>query len=233
VVGLFVVTVVAWWAQAEGGYAPGAWYPGALLLLALLVVVVPPGHLRGLRPPARWSLPLFAAFTVWSFLSIAWAGAHGDAWDSANRTLLYLTVFVLFAGVRWTRAQAATFLAAFALTTAAAGAWEVIQAVAGGDAHAFVAGRLAGPIGYENATAALFGAAFWPALMLAAGQSTPRLARAVLLAAAGVLLDACILAQSRGSLISLTVALICAVALARERARLLLALAAVAAAKLG
>jgi hypothetical protein len=227
-VGLFVVTVLAWWAQHEGGFAPGQWYPGALLLLAVVVVVVRPADLRGLPARRRWSLPLLAAFTAWSFLSIAWADARGDAWDAANRALLYLTVFALFAGLRWKRAEAAIFLAAFALATAVAGAWEVVDALAGDASDAFVGGRLAGPIGYENASAALYGAAFWPALVLAAGRFTPRLARGVLLASAGLLLDFCVLAQSRGSLIALTAALLCAVALSRERVRLLVALAAVA-----
>jgi O-antigen ligase len=228
VVGLVALAVFAWWAADEGGAAPGTWYPGALLLLAALVAVVRPGNLSRLPAPARWALPLFAMFAAWSFVSIAWADARGDAWDSANRTLLYLTVFALFAALRWTRAQAATFLAGFALVTAAAGAWEVTRAIAGNDAAAFVGGRLAGPIGYENASAALFLAAFWPAVLLSARRSTPRPARGILLAAAGVLLDLCVLAQSRGSLIAGSVALVVAVALTRDRAQLLVALTAVA-----
>ena len=38
-----------------------------------------------------------AAYTALSFLSILWAGVPGDAWEGANRTLLYLLVFALFA----------------------------------------------------------------------------------------------------------------------------------------
>ena len=71
------------------------------------------------------ALAALAAFTVWSFLSITWADARGDAWDGANRTLLYLLVFALFAALPWTAAEASILLGAFALATAVAGAWAV------------------------------------------------------------------------------------------------------------
>ena len=227
VVGLLAVAVFAWWAVNEGGAAPGTWYPGALVFLAALVVVARCDALGRLPAPARWALPMMAAFTAWSFLSLAWADARGDAWDGANRTLLYLTVFVLFAALPWKPVEAAIFLAGFALATAVAGASALIQAIDGSDPAAF-GGRLAGPVGYENASAALFLAAFWPAVLLASRRATPWPARGILLAATGVLLDLCIMAQSRGSLIAGTAALVLALALTRERARLLLTLTALA-----
>jgi O-antigen ligase len=226
--GLPAIALFAWWAANEGGAAPGAWYPGALLFLAALVVCARPDDLRRLPPFARRALAMLALFSAWSFLSVAWADARGDAWDGANRTLLYLTVFVLFAAVRWKPAEAAVVLAGFALATAGVGAWEVVQAIAGSDPAAFAGGRLAGPVGYENATAALLLAAFWPALLLASQRETPWPARGVLLAAASVLLDLCVLAQSRGSLVAGTTALVLALVLTRERGRLLLALSALA-----
>jgi hypothetical protein len=231
-VGLVVVTVLAWWLAHEGGFGPGAWYPGALVLLALLVVALWWADIRGLVPRGRWAVLLFAAFTGWSYLSILWAPARGDAWDAANRALLYLTVFLLFGALRWRRAEARAFLGALALLMAVAGVWAIGAALTGGAASVFSDGRLAGPVGYENATAALFGIAFWPALVLAVDRETPRPWRAALLASAGVLLEFCVLAQSRGSLLSLTAGLVCAVALSRERARLLLGLSAAAAATL-
>jgi O-antigen ligase len=228
VIGLLAVAVFAWWAVDEGGVAPGAWYPGALLFLAALVAVARTDDLRRLRGPARWALPLLAAFTAWSFLSLAWADARGDAWDGANRTLLYLTVFALFGALPWKRAETAAFLSGFTLATAAVGAWELIGAIVGSNPTAFAGGRLSGPVGYENASAALFLAAFWPGVLIASQRATPWPARGILLAAATVLLDLCILAQSRGSLFAGAVALVLALAFARERARLLLALTALA-----
>ena len=110
----------------------------------------------------------------------------------------------------------------------ASGRWEIARALAGDAQAVFFDGRLAAPIGYENASAALFLAAFWAALLIAARRQTPAIARGVLLAAAGLLLQLTILAQSRGSLIAGAVTLAVAVALVRDRAPLLLALAAVA-----
>ena len=225
---MLAIVLFAWWATADGGYAPGAWYPGALLVLAALAVCVRPAAYRQLSRPARWALAAFAGFTVWSFCSIAWADAPGDAWDGANRTLLYLTVFTLFASVAWEPGEAAAGLGAFALATAGIGAWEIASAFAGDAAEVFFDGRLAAPIGYENASAALFLAAFWAALLVAALRQTSRIARGVMLAAAGLLLELTILAQSRGSLIAGAVTLALAVALVRDRALLLLALSAVA-----
>ena len=226
--GGLALVLFAWWAAADGGYAPGAWYPGALLILAALAGCVRPGSYRQLPRPSRWALAAFAGFTVWSFCSIVWANARGEAWDGANRTLLYLTVFALFALVPWTADEAAGGLAAFALATAAVGASEIARALAGDAPAVFFDGRLAAPIGYENASAALFLAAFWAALLVAARRQTAGVARGVLLGAAGLLLQLTILAQSRGSLIAGAVTLAVAVALVRDRVPLLLALSGVA-----
>ena len=54
----------------------------------------------------------------------------------------------------------------------------------GGADSAFEDGRLAAPMGYENASAGLFLAAFWPAVMLAARPRSAGVARGALLAAA-------------------------------------------------
>jgi len=231
-VGLFVVTVVAWLTQHEGGYGPGAWYPAALLMLASTVAVLWSGDARELPRLGRWSLALFGLFVAWCYLSIAWADAQGDAWDAANRALLYLTVFAAFAGMGWRRGEAAAVLAALAVVIAVLGVGAVLRGLVGDASDSFSSGRLSGPVGYENASAALFGVAFWPAIVLAADRRMPRLAWGVLLATAGVLLELCVLAQSRGSLISLALGLVFAVALTQDRRRLVAALAAVAVATL-
>jgi hypothetical protein len=225
--GLGVAALCGWWAVTEGGAAPTVWYPGALALLAAAAAVVRPSGLRRLPPAGRVALAALAAFTAWSLLSIAWADARGDAWDGANRTLLYLCVFALFALVPWTPADATAVLAGFVLAAAAAGTWALVAAI-GGDPTAFGDGRLAGPVGYENASAALLLGAFWPAVLLAARRATGPLLRGTMLAAAGLLLALAILAQSRASLIGGGVALAVGLWFTRERVRLLIALAAVA-----
>lgn len=227
--GAVAVAVFVWWTLHEGGSAPATWYPGALVILVALVVATWARHTVRPPPGPAWALGALAAFTLWSFLSLAWADARGDAWDGANRTLLYLTVFALFALLPWRRAEAAVFLAAFAGATAAIGLSYVTAAALGGVHDAFVDGRLAAPVGYENASAALFLAAFWPAVLLAALPGLAGLARGALLATSGVLLELVVLCQSRGSLLAAGATLALAVALIRDRRRLLLALVVVGA----
>ena len=170
-----------------------------------------------------------AAFAAWCFVSLLWADARGDAWDAANRALLYATVFALFAVLPWGRRDAVVLLEAFVLATVIAGVVTLGEAIGGGNEVAFRSGRLAGPIGYENASAALFAIAFWPALALAARRSAPPWARGLLLAASGVLAALIVLTQSRGSLVAAIAGAVAAIVLTPERGRLLAALGAVAA----
>ncbi len=228
-VGLAGIAILLWWAAEEGGYAPTVWYPGALVFLALVAVVaVGKGRRDGPAPRSWLALALLAAFTAWSFLSIVWAGVQGDAWDGANRTLLYLTVYATFALLPWRAPEGAVVLGLFALGTAAIGCF----ALASDGAGAFNWNRLADPIGYENASAALFLMAFWPAVALAARPEVHWAARGLLLAAGGALLQLALLAQSRGSILGVAVALPLLVLLSRERIRVLAALLLVAVATL-
>jgi tetratricopeptide (TPR) repeat protein len=224
--GLAAVAVFLWWSADEGGYAPTAWYPGAIVFLGLVgVVALRRAELTSLGRWGRRALAFFAAFTAWSFLSLLWAGVKGDAWDGANRTMLYLTVYAAFALLRWRTRDAAVVIGLFALGTAAIGA----AAFAGEGASALADGRLAAPTGYANASAALFLAAFWPAVGLAARAEVYWPVRGLLLGAGGVLLQLAVLAQSRGSVVAGGIALLVYLALSRRRARALVGLIPVAA----
>ena len=229
VAGVAAIAIFAWWTASQGGYPPGTSAPGALALIVLLAVLAGTGRVR-LSGPARIPVLAFAAFTAWSFASTAWADARGDAWDGANRTLLYLVVFALFATVPWRPRGAVLVLAAFAVSTVIASAVSFYAAVAGDPADAFPGRRFAGAIGYANALAALLLAVFWPAVLLACRRATPALLRGVLLAAAGVALELIVLTQSRGVLVSGGVTVLLALVLVpgRLRIRVLTALAAVA-----
>jgi hypothetical protein len=227
--GLVAAAVLLWWAADEGGYAPTAWYPGAFVFLVLLAAVAL-GPARGTTsaPWATRAIALLAAFTVWSFLSIAWAGVKGDAWDGANRTLLYLTAYAAFALLCWRAREAAVLVGLLALGTAAVGA----AALASEGPAAFIGNRLAEPTGYANASAALFLAAFWPAVALAARPEVHWAARSLLLAGAGLLLQLAVLTQSRASVVAGAIAFLAYVLVSQERARALLVLVPVAAATL-
>jgi tetratricopeptide (TPR) repeat protein len=224
--GLVAIAVILWWATQEGGYAPTAWYPGALIFLALLaaVAVSPAGPTSSGQGVTR-GIVFLAAFTAWSFLSIVWAGVKGDAWDGANRTLLYFTVYATFALLCWRARDAAVVVGLFALGTAAIGA----AAFASEGASAFIDGRLAAPTGYANASAALFLAAFWPAVTLAARPEVHWAARSLFLAAGGLLLHLAVLSQSRASVVAGSITFLVYVLVSQERVRALIVLLPVAA----
>jgi O-Antigen ligase/Tetratricopeptide repeat len=225
--GLAAVAVFVWWLTEEGGYAPTAWYPGAVVFLVLLggLIAFSPSVFSPDDQWTRLALVLFAAFTLWTFLSILWAGVRGDAWDGSNRTLLYLTVFSIFALLRWRARDGAVVLALFALGTAIIGTADLVTE----GASAFVDGRLAGPTGYANGSAALFLIAFWPAASLAARAEVHWAARSALLATAGLLLQLAILTQSRGAVVAGAIALGTYVVLTPQRLRAVFVLVPVAA----
>jgi hypothetical protein len=188
------------------------------------------GGLRRPQPSASIrALVLLIAFTALSFASIAWAAVRGDAWDGANRTLLYLTAYALFALMRWSPAEASVLLAAFSLGTAVLGAAVFLGATFGDPSTGFVGGRFSEPAGYANANAALFFAALWPAIVLASRREVPTVVRAVLFASAGVLLQLGLLAQSRGSLFAVPLVLLLLLVLVPGRLRSLLTLATIGA----
>jgi len=93
------------WATNQAGYPLTHWAPGGLIVTALLGIALfaagrsPSGRVRlsEIPPAVRVAVGCLAAYTALSFLSILWAGVPGDAWEGADRTLLYLLVFALFA----------------------------------------------------------------------------------------------------------------------------------------
>lgn len=226
VVGGLAVALFVGLAAAEGGFVATTWYPATLfvggLLLVTLMALGRAGRLR-IASGNRVALALLAAFTAWTFLSMLWAEVPAAAWDGANRTLLYLLVFALFALLPWRASSAATLLGVYSVAIATLALVIVGDLASSADPElAILRGRLIEPTGYQNATAALFLASFFPALLLASRRETPWWARGVLLAAAGILLEAAILPQSRGAAIVLPLVAIAFLAIAPGRARVLL-----------
>jgi O-antigen ligase len=199
--GALALGVFLAWAAQDGGYATTRWLLGGIFVLALLVVTFLTAGVDPLPGPVLGSVVLFAAFTAWSGLSIAWADVKGDAWDGANRTLLYFLVYLLFVMRRYRPTPAALLLGAFSLGVAAIGAIDFLRAVQSSTPlHFFISGRFASPIAYPNATAALFVASAWPALLFASRREVPVLVRGLMLAATGVLAELALMGQSRASL---------------------------------
>ena len=218
-VALFVV-----WATNQAGYPVTHWAPGGVIVLALLVLAL---GIIGLRAadvpvPVRVALGCLAAYTALSFLSILWAGVPGDAWEGADRTLLYLLVFALFACWRQRGPSAALLLAGWiaAMTGLAA---VVVLHLDGADGAGLLRmlpnARLVYPSGYANANAALWLIAFWPAVLLARSAQLHWSLRGVLAAAATLLGEVALLSQSRGSLYATPVMLVLVFAFLPGRAR--------------
>ena len=227
---LLALVVFFVWAARDGGYASVDWLPGALFILGLAVILaLGEGRPFGGRPILAAAFISFAAFTAWSFLSISWADVKGDAWDGANRTLLYLCVFVLFAWRPLPARHGAVLLGAFAAATATIGTVDFLRAVGAHRAQGFfIAGRLSTPISYPNANAALFLAAFVPSIYFASRREVPPLLRAGMLVCAGMLLELATMCQSRASLFALPLTVLVLVIISPGRLRLLLALGAAA-----
>ena len=222
--GLVCVAVFIAWAVTGGGFAMTSMGPGALFLVALLgltLLTVRP-RLRDIPMAARVALGLLAAFTLWNFLSITWADVPGVAWDGANRTLLYLSVFALFTSLRWRTISIAIVAGVYAAALGVVAFVEIWQAAAASDPQVwFIGGRFAEPTNYANAVAALFIGGFWAALFLGGRRETPWVLRGSLLAVAALLFEVALMTQSRGFVIVFPIAVVAYLAFVTQRVRAL------------
>lgn len=224
--GLVTMALLLFLARRGGGYQAADWYPGALFLLVLLGVT-----LATLPPPPRPSrlvvaaIGLLTAYAAWTFLSIAWAGDAGDAWDGANRVALYVVIFALFALWPIRSGSAAVVLGVFGLGVALLGLVTLLDAGASAEPETFFSqGRFSAPTGYKNADVALWSMAFFPCVLLAARREVTPLLRGAFLAGAGVLGGLALMGQSRASLLVIPVTLLVYLVLVPGRLRALGAL---------
>ena len=216
---LFVV-----WATGQAGYPVTHWGAGGLIVLGLFGVCVGVVGLRAadVPTPVRIALGCLAGYTALSYLSILWAAVPGDAWEGANRTLLYLLVFALFACWRQRGDSAVLLLGAWTLAMIALAAFAVLHvqaASATGLDQLLPGGRLVYPSGYANANAAQWLMAFWPALLLARSSRLPWALRGLLAGGAVLLAEVALLSLSRGSLYATPVMLVLVFALLPGRTR--------------
>jgi hypothetical protein len=216
-----VVLFVAW-AASQAGYPVTHWSPGALVVLGLLAIALfsVPAHLARAPVALRIALACLALYTALSFLSISWASVPADAWEGANRTLLYLAVFALFS--LWPRrgASAAVLIGAWTIAMTGLAVFVMLHIDASSSpGRLFSEGRLKYPAGYENASAAIWAMVAWPALLLAASRRMPWALRGLLAGGTVLLADLALLSLSRGSLFATVAMLIGVFALAPERLR--------------
>jgi tetratricopeptide (TPR) repeat protein len=216
---LFIV-----WATSQGGYPVTHWAPGGLIVLVLLGLALGVVGLRVGEVPlaVRIAVGCLAGYTALSFASILWAAVPGDAWEGANRTLLYLMVFALFALWRQRGTSAALLLGAWTLAMIGLAAFVVLHVNAASSASLqslLPGGRLDYPTGYPNANAAQWLMAFWPAVLLARSGRLPWALRGLLAGGAVLLAEVALLSQSRGSLYATPVMLVLVFALLPGRVR--------------
>ncbi len=226
------ILVLAWWAADSSGYALTTWAPGTLLVVALvgLALVIVPGGWRDAPRAVRVAVGALGAFTVWSYATILWAGSKGDALEGANRTLLYLALFVLFALWRQRGETAALLLGLWTGAVLLVAVVIVVRIAAGGHEEAlFYADRLSAPAGYPNAAAAALLMALWPALALAGASRVSPLVRGALAGGAVVVAGLALLCQSRGSILAVPLTAIAFLVVLPGRLRHLAVLVAVAA----
>src|SRR5690242_10057191 len=144
---VFIVSVAD-----RGGFEVTTWAPVTLFLLGL--VTVGAFTLGGGVPRVVWlAVGGMSAFALWSYLSISWADSRADAWDGANRTLLYALVFALFALWRMRAAAAATLLGGLAAGVGLLAAIELIHAGSSATpGKFFLEGQFSSPTSYANAS---------------------------------------------------------------------------------
>jgi O-antigen ligase len=226
---LGALALMAVWATNQAGYPLTHWAPGGLIVLALLAIallVVPPrwAGWAGIPIPVRIAVGCLAAYTALSFLSILWAGVPADAWEGANRTLLYLLVFALFACFAQRGASAALLLCAWTLALVGLALFALLHLDSAAASTARLeallpGGRLVYPAGYANADAAQWLIACWPALLLARSRRLPWGLRGALAGGAVLLAAVALLSQSRGALYATPIMLVLVFALLPARVR--------------
>ena len=200
---------------SEGAFQLRYWGP---LAIFVLIAVAASGTVRRLRAVELVAAGTLCAFAGWALLSAVWADSPARALEGGARTMLYAGLFamplVVLSDRGLARRMAGLLVAGVALIVVVTWA----RLVAGGE-DLFLVGRLDAPVGYRNATAALFTMAFWPLVCLAAVRRTPPLLRALAFGVAILALGLAFLTQSRGVLIAFLAGGLAAVALGPDRVR--------------
>lgn len=216
----FVVVLLVLATTSQGAFAISRWAPLALFLLAALLggLLVPGRRVLAASRPACLALIGIWGLALWSLLSMLWAASSGDAFQAADRTVLYAAIVSLpfalplsrqaLAAVGWSVAAGIGVIAAY-----------VLIRLLGDGTSLLLAGRLNGPINYRNGTALLFALPVWPFIIAAATKVYRRPLRAGALALATLCLGLSFLTQSRGILIGLCVGGILVMAAGPDRVR--------------
>ncbi len=199
----FLAAVELGLAFRAGSYFPRSWLPLALAVAAVALVLVGFGPRPSFSRGQALLLGAFGLQAVWTGVSLAWAGSSTNAWQEADRTLLYVIGVGLAAlAVRWAGSRGLRWLAALLLGAIGVVALATLGRLAAGSelVRLFTGGRLQYPVTYWNGLAALLMMGFWLALGLSTAPRRAWWRQALLLGTAVALAEVALLPQSRGAL---------------------------------
>jgi O-antigen ligase len=218
-----VAALFIWWGWRQGAYFGGVFYPGAVLVFALLAMLAGTVSFGGrLRGPARVAFLALLALAAWTLLSALWSPRPAAAVTYGWHGFLYVAIFAL--GLRVAallRGRASLALAPVAVAGAVLGIATTVVLATGTDLSWYLHGdsTLRFPIGYRNANAAFWMLCLWALLPLLLERDLPWQLRVLLAGAGTILVELTFLSQSRGSVPGVALAAVVFVALSRERLR--------------
>jgi hypothetical protein len=199
----------SWWAWRAGGWFGVIFYPGAIALAAVLLMLLRfapwPGALRS-SWGAAIALGGLLMIGAWTLLAAVWSPSPDEAFSDGARVLLYAASFLL--GLWLCRLLAGRLTLSLLPLAVAGGVVAVgtaITLITGDDIARYLErdGSLDFPTGYRNANAAFFLIALWPALSLAADPRADWRLRGAMLGFAVLCAEAGYLSQSRGSIVAI------------------------------
>jgi len=217
-----------WWTLDSGAYFGVVFYPGAILMLGVLLVMLRVanwhGRLSGAPLIAVVALGVLALYT---FVSIVWSPAREAALSDSHRVILYAVAFGI--GV-WTchllGRRMALALLPLAAAAGIAGLVTLFRLLTADAAFPLLEfGVLELPLGYHNANAAFFVCALFAALGLAADDERDWRLRGTMAGIATMCAGLALLSQSRGSVLAALVGFAAFVAISQSRLRALVYLA--------
>jgi O-Antigen ligase len=189
-----------------GSFDRGDWLGYAVGCAFVLAVLLLSGAALRPRGTAIASGAFLIGLAVWTAISLDWSPAAEFARDDGLLVAFYAVVFLIpLLSLRSDGERiGATALVVVSLgSLALAGALEL--RFSSHPENLYWNGRMAFPVSYPNALAAMLLVGFWPAIGLAAERGLPAVVRAAAVGSAAVMLSDLLLAQSKGGAIALGV----------------------------
>lgn len=214
--------VIAW--HDRGSIAAADFLPSALVVALVAAAVLWSGAARRPSRAAAVGLAALAGLAVWAGVSGWWAPVPSLARDEALLVAfgaLALAVPALTVRTPRDRLVALGVVTAGLALVALGTIWKLHGSANPDDVFRYR--RLSFPITYANASAGLFLAGVWPALLLAARRGAPARTRIPSFAAATLMLGTSLLAQSKGGVLGFAISVLVLAAVSAARLRLIAA----------